>query len=572
MSHAHQHHSGAVSIQQGVCSGREVAGRRVRYCPSQDSRTASTAEEPQVPEAQLTSYDEVPYDSHAFAQTHPDTLATVATLFGMDPPPVSSCRVLELGCSSGFNIIPMAVALPEARFVGIDQSSRQISEGQKAVEALGLTNIELRQMDILQVGEDLGQFDYILCHGVYSWVPAKVQEQILEICRRNLVPNGVAYVSYNCYPGWHLAGMIRDMMIYHTRRFTEPAKRVQQARAVLDFMAGAPSDQNSVYARLLKEEADLLRPHADYYLFHDHLEKVNQPVYFHEFAERAAAHGLQYLWEAYHGDRAGYLRQEVKSTLDRLSTDLIQREQYLDFLINRRFRMSLLCHEDVTLNRSIDVERLAKFRFLSVAKPESARVDLGSPNNEYFRSRSGETIGVNQPVPKAALLCLYEAVPRALSIDELCAAVRKRLEEVKFSEPIADESLRQGILGVLRHCVWPRLVELTVHPRQFEITPGDRPVASPVARLQAQTASKVTNLRHLSVSLSPNERNILLLLDGKRDRAEILDSLVGMAVSGRITIEVQGQTVRDSARLRQILGAQLDTSIRLLAQHALLVA
>ena len=205
------------------------------------------------------NYDEVPYDSLAFPQTHPGTIATVATLFGMTPAPVTNCRVLELGCAAGFNIIPMAATLPDSRFVGVDLSARQVAEGQEAIKVAGLTNIELRPMSIMDVGDDFGRFDYIICHGVFSWVPAEVREKILEIAARNLAPQGVAYVSYNCFPGWHLAGMIREMMLYHTQRFPEPAKRIQQARAFLDYLAMGTLDPNSSYARLLKEEADLLR-------------------------------------------------------------------------------------------------------------------------------------------------------------------------------------------------------------------------------------------------------------------------------------------------------------------------
>src|SRR6516165_7913322 len=156
-----------------------------------------------VPE---TSYDEIPYSNNAFYHTHPDCLATVATLFGMKPAPVQACRVLELGCGRGGNLIPMATSLPTSRFVGIDLSARQIAGGQEAVESLGLTNVELKQLSILDVDSDFGRFDYIICHGVYSWVPAAVQEKILEICAQNLAPSGIAYISYNCYPGWHLRG------------------------------------------------------------------------------------------------------------------------------------------------------------------------------------------------------------------------------------------------------------------------------------------------------------------------------------------------------------------------------
>jgi SAM-dependent methyltransferase len=173
----------------------------------------SPARQVPVPSAERgreTTYDQVPYESHPFAQTHPDRLATVATLLGMAPTPVEHCRVLELGCASGGNLIPMAAGLPESTFTGIDLSQSAIVAGQAMVASLQLTNIDLRHASILEADGELGIFDYIICHGVYSWVPPEVQDRILEICARNLAPNGVAYVSYNTYPGWHARGTIRE--------------------------------------------------------------------------------------------------------------------------------------------------------------------------------------------------------------------------------------------------------------------------------------------------------------------------------------------------------------------------
>src|SRR5260370_37085826 len=143
-----------------------------------------------------STYEEIPYSSNPFSYTHPDNLATVGMLMGMTPPSVERCRVLELGCAGGGNLIPMALALPESQFLGIDLSPRQIAMGQEVIDTLGLTNIKLRSMSIMDVKDDDGPYDYIICHGVYSWVPAEVQDKILTICNRNLGPTGVAYVSY----------------------------------------------------------------------------------------------------------------------------------------------------------------------------------------------------------------------------------------------------------------------------------------------------------------------------------------------------------------------------------------
>ncbi|MCY2962905.1 MAG: class I SAM-dependent methyltransferase, partial [Planctomycetota bacterium] len=165
-----------------------------------------------------TSYDVVLYPGNPYRESHPDHLATVARMFGLESPLVDGCRVLEIGCACGANLIPMAVSVPTARFVGIDLSQRQISEATQTVAALGLANIELRHGSVTEIGPDDGLFDYIICHGVFSWVPQTVREHILAVCSRNLSPGGVAYISYNTYPGWFMRGMVRRMMGFHAKR------------------------------------------------------------------------------------------------------------------------------------------------------------------------------------------------------------------------------------------------------------------------------------------------------------------------------------------------------------------
>ena len=170
-----------------------------------------------MPAATTTAaaYDEVPFPSQAVAQSHPDRLAAIARLFGLRAPSIERCRVLELGCAAGDNLIPVADRLPKSTCVGVDFSGVQIGTALRTSQALGLTNLQLRCADIRQLGDELGTFDYIVCHGLFSWVPGDVQEKMLSLCHDLLAPNGVAYASYNIYPGWHLAGMVRDLLIDH---------------------------------------------------------------------------------------------------------------------------------------------------------------------------------------------------------------------------------------------------------------------------------------------------------------------------------------------------------------------
>ena len=328
-----------------------------------------------------SSYDEVPYESVAFPQTHPDRLATVATLLGMRPAAAEQCRVLELGCGMGDNLIPMAVSLPESTFLGIDLSERQIAAGRDVVGSLELPNVELRQGDLRDLPRDLGAFDYIICHGVYSWVAADVRDRILEICAGHLADNGVAYVSYNTYPGWHMRAMIRDMMHYHAAQFRDPKVRVQQARNLLSFLAKSVVGSSNPYSLLLQAELNKVRESRDSYLFHEHLEDVNDPVYFHEFVEHAARHKLKYLGEAdLRLMMPGNFPPDVANVLQMLAADLVHLEQYMDFLRNRTFRQTLLCRESVAVNYQLRADRLRPYYVAS-----QARAGVQEPGHRFQR-------------------------------------------------------------------------------------------------------------------------------------------------------------------------------------------
>ena len=190
----------------------------------------------------MTAYDAVRYPNHPHVQTHPDRLATLATLFGMSPAPVERCRVLELGAGDGDNLIPMAFGLPHSEFTGIDFAAGPVADGARVIERLGLGNIRLLAMDLMEVGEDFGEFDYIIAHGLYSWAPAEVREHMLALCRRHLAPAGVAFISYNAYPGCHIRQMLREIMLYHTAGMEDPEESCgKRARCSRWFARRTPS-------------------------------------------------------------------------------------------------------------------------------------------------------------------------------------------------------------------------------------------------------------------------------------------------------------------------------------------
>jgi 2-polyprenyl-3-methyl-5-hydroxy-6-metoxy-1,4-benzoquinol methylase len=162
--------------------------------------------------APATSYDEVPYESYSYVQTHPAHMATIARLFGLNPPDFKKASVLELGCAGGGNLLPLALLYPEASFTGLDLSQEQIAEANEGKKALKLKNIDFKQQDIttFDLKAHAGKFDYIIVHGVFSWVPEPVRGKILELCQSCLSPDGLALISYNTLPGWNAVRSLRE--------------------------------------------------------------------------------------------------------------------------------------------------------------------------------------------------------------------------------------------------------------------------------------------------------------------------------------------------------------------------
>jgi methyltransferase-like protein/SAM-dependent methyltransferase len=512
-----------------------------------------------------TSYDDIPYDSKPHRATHPDSMGTLASFLGMSPAPIERCRVLELGCATGGNLIPQAATLPESRFMGIDLSVKQIENARNLSLALGLANIDFKAASILDVDEGYGLFDYIICHGVYSWVPEAVRDKILKVCKSNLAPQGVAYVSYNTYPGWHFRGPVRDMMNFHVRRFEDPKTRVQQARALLKFLAQAVPDQQGPYALLLKEEAQLLDERADYYLFHEHLEDENRPFYFHEFMERAGAHGLQYLGEARSHSSMADLPVEVQQTLRQLSSDRLHLEQYLDFLRNRTFRRTLLVHDSVSLNRAPHADIVSRFKFSALAFPVANDPEVRSAKIEHFQTEEKCSCSTSQPVVKAMLVTLYRAWPGALTFAEILDAVGTQID------PMPEGQLRPFLAKAVVQFYLNALVEMHMHVPEFTARVSERPLAYPLARRQAAAGGAVATLRHTVAQLNALDRLILRHLDGTRDHTEVLHTLEQYALENDLELQKDALVVRDPAQVRDILKNELDPILEKLARSCLLV-
>ena len=511
----------------------------------------------------LESYEQIPYGSQPITQSHPDCLATEGVLRGMTPAPVDRCRVLELGCASGGNLIPMAASHPKSVFLGVDLSPRQIAAGRTIVDALGIHNIELRGISLMEVDASWGEFDYILCHGVFSWVPQLVRDRILEICRNNLAPQGLAYISFNTYPGWRQKMVLRDLMRFHSRRSEDPAERLRQARGILAFAAEAVETFSSPSAGNLREANERMRGERDSYVFHEFLEASNEPLYFEEFATLLGEHAPQFVAEA--GPTDLELQQLAPGALSKLADfarSPIEREQYLDFLRNRTFRRSVVCRADVSLTSEDGAEALlSRPTFLaSPLRPVSVELDATDLRDETFIGPGDVEITTNQPLLKSALEFPSARYPRSVPFDAVWQAVEKRCEQRAHSVPGGEG--RRFLADCLLHCNrthFLNLVELHCSPSRFTLDPGAQPSAWPVARFHARHGSRVPSLNHKLAELSEFQRRVLPLLDGTRSLEDLVEQLLP-AAGGAASPEAKRASVR----------RQLDSCLTSLAHMALL--
>ena len=513
----------------------------------------------------LASYEAVPYESRPIPFAEPDSIAANAMLHGVNAPPPDHCRVLELGCASGGNLISMAFALPESHFVGIDLAPTQIAAGQFAVVELGLKNISLAALSIEDLAEDAGQFDYIICHGVYSWVPAHVQDAILRVCSRHLAPNGIAYVSYNTYPGWRGREMLRDMLNFNDDRSLPPSARVARAREFANFLRSNDAKTQSLHAIALREEIDQLRHQSDHQLFHEQLEPYNQPFYFADFAKCAAAHGLQYLAEA--SPTAHTPATEAVDATFNPARDRVRTEQYVDFVIGRTFRRSLLCREGIEAASSPREDAIPHLLVRSQAvRVEPAAADAArGPGVEAFRTPDGVTMTTNNPLVIAVLHALASAAPRVVSFAELrlLAAAHLALAPDEDTRRLADD--HSALSTVLLHAATGGLVEFRLLPSPFVVEAGHRPRASALARWQSLRFESVTALGHWSLEVSGMERFILRHLDGSNDRSQLLQLTERGFSSGDLSVDGVSPT-------REQLAGVVDDVLLRLGHLAVLVA
>jgi len=500
---------------------------------------------------ETTAYDQVRYPGKFYPQSSADRLATLGRLCGLQTTLPANCRLLELGCGDGGNLIPQALAFSQSHFVGVDLAASAVEEGRRTIAALGIENIQLHVADIATFDPGPEPFDYIAAHGVLSWVPVEVRQALMALCGRCLAPQGVAYVSYSALPGGYLRNVPRDLMRFHTRAITDPQLRPRAAREAVDFMLSAVP--GNAFTRELIEREMAGFEGKDYFLLHDLLADENEPIYFLDFVDAAGEHGLQFLAEAEFGAMStAAFPPPVQRQLDALANRL-EREQYIDFLRLCRFRQTLLCRKGPAVDLTVTVERMAGLQFSTRARPVRPDADANATGPLDFRHPYQGAFRADEPATKALALVLARGDRRGMDFATLEAGVAQALQQPGAH----DGAMRAALVPALLSLYARDLVEVHAARWDFSTTVSVRPCTSPYVRWLAERGAPVVNAVHGTFFLpSALLRRLVLLLDGTRSADDLLDALAAATPPA----EQEGLTAE-----------ALQRRLQLLADNALLV-
>jgi hypothetical protein len=456
------------------------------------------------------TYDQVAYPNYVHPAADSEYACVAGRFYGWRGRDPATASVLEIGCGEGVNLMAIAGAFPKSRCVGFDISARAVARGQQLAAAAGLDNIELHWGDLLSYPRDGERFDYIICHGVLTWVPPPVRTAVFEVIAARLAAGGVAYVGYDALP----AAASKAAIVGLLKQFVPPeadlASKVETAVTIIETL-GRNQHKSS---RLKPELDDLLRrlpEMAPAYFVHDWLEAHYAPMSVDEFATAAGAVDL-----AYAGD---------VSLTDMQTRDIDPSGMHI---------LAAAMDSLLTTASTLDLLRGSRmYRTDLLVRPESPPDRMPFPPTDLGYCLFGEReYGVDESGGRTLRLKLGSmGSPSFADADQIAMLdwlADRSPGEFHPSEIAAGSGLALPYVeNLCRVFAVMGVLEAHVTPPPFTVTPGDRPRAGRVARaMAAEGRDTVVALRHKAMALpDPIRRGILRLSDGSRTRDDIVRDL-----------------------------------------------
>lgn len=456
------------------------------------------------------AYDAVAYPTPVLSLQTPDRLAAAGMLHGWQAPEPDTASVLEIGCGTGFNLIGIGAVAPQSRCVGFDLSGEAIARGRDLAALADLKNVDLHKGDIMDYPRNGAKFDYIICHGVYSWIPQFVRPALMDLIGARLAPGGVAYLSFDALPASAPKAFINSFLIRELQGVHDVEQRVLGAAKLLAVLARNQRSESRLKGQLDQLLRDL--PGFDpAYFYHDWLAEHYAPATLEAFGEQAAEHGLRRAGDAAMYDLfTGDLDEEARAMVEACGDDIPRRSALLHMLRGAHvFRRELLVRADAPPPALPWNDAVRKLRFGYLGRRDEITDDDGKTVPRYTDGPDGFVVA-REPALVAMMDRLLEHSPDELTFDQLLQLTGLPGEELS---------------GLLRGMATLTLIDAHATPQQFTSSPGERPRVGVLVRAMMARGDEAISLRHSKFGASHEAtRALLAMCDGTRDR----DTLVAM--------------------------------------------
>jgi len=466
-------------------------------------------------------YNLIPYEGGVTFNTSPGHLALCALWKTGARPPLSSFCYVELGCGNGANLLALAFYHKNATFIGIDNAESELNRAQKSSEALGLNNIQFLHENVRQLNDvPLLPCDYIVAHGLYSWVQADVRRAIFNFCQRHLSSSGLAYISYNAQPGWATRKLVRDVL-RRNPRVVKAAIQDQSKRAAevaTQLISDLPS-RDYAHAILLTEELERVKSASPGYLFHEYLTEVNEGFWLCDFVNDARKYSLDYVCDAQFSRWEGYVPPALQSTLKQRNLDPIQQEETADLLCHRSFHASILCRSDALPCNAPNLAILEHLFIASSLASQSDPFDLTGGVVENFVGTSDTDITLDTSITKAAVIWLARQWPRGETFGILYDQALKMLTESGFD---AEEDARTKLAEDLFVLFEAGQIDLRLEEAEYDSNISSHPKAHALARYEALQGKVLTTTQHLPLHFSEEALLLISALEGTRSQQTLV--------------------------------------------------
>ncbi|MBL1210761.1 class I SAM-dependent methyltransferase [Geminocystis sp. GBBB08] len=320
---------------------------------------------------------EINYTYGFYGELSPLKLALATAVNSVHPPDLNKpFNYCELGCGRGYTTNLLASAYPHAQFYANDFNPNHILEAKTLASSATNQNVHFFDDSFTKfIHQDLPQFDFIVLHGIYSWITPENRQAIVKFIDQKLTVGGLVYLSYNALPGWSVAIPIQGLMLRHRQQSSEPIlESIEQA---LNFTGKLIDTKAGYFVQNpnLKNRYERLKLQNRYYLAHEYFNEQWNSFYFDQVVQELEEAKLNFIGSAQLTDYVDVLNlsQEAQKELNEIK-DPIYKEVVRDFYLNTQFRRDIFARGKLPMTPVQQSELIRNIRYALIVPRNTVKL------------------------------------------------------------------------------------------------------------------------------------------------------------------------------------------------------